>query len=75
MPNQTTRHQTAAAWYISKREENIEQWETDRDTEMSSGFVTEAEVEERRKVRQEEWERVRKPNDPEAAPEEPVDNR
>lgn len=42
---------------------------------MSSGFVTEAEVEERRKVRQEEWERVRKPNDPEAAPEEPVDNR
>ena len=42
---------------------------------MSSGFVTEAEVEERRKVRQEEGERVRKPNDPEAAPEEPVDNR
>ena len=42
---------------------------------MSSGFVTEAEVEERRKVQQEEWERVRKPNDPEAAPEEPVDNR
>ena len=42
---------------------------------MSSGFVTEAEVEERRKGRQEEWERVRKPNDPEAAPEEPVDNR
>ena len=42
---------------------------------MSSGFVTEAEVEERRKVRQGGGGRVRKPNDPEAAPEEPVDNR
>ena len=42
---------------------------------MASGFVTEAELEERKKVRQEEWEKVRKPEDPEAAPEEPVDNR
>ena len=42
---------------------------------MSSGFVTESEIQERKKVRQEEWERVRKPDDPEAAPEEPVDNR
>jgi len=42
---------------------------------MASGFVTEAELEDRKKVRQEEWEKVRKPEDPEAAPEEPVDNR
>ena len=42
---------------------------------MSSGFVTESELEERKKVRQEEWERVRKPEDPETAPEEPVDSR
>lgn len=31
---------------------------------MSSGFVTEAEVEETRRLRQEEWEKVRKPEDP-----------
>ena len=42
---------------------------------MSSGFVTEAEIEAKKKARQEEWERVRKPNDPEIAPEEPIDNR
>lgn len=32
---------------------------------MSSGFVTEAEVNEARRVRQEEWEKVRKPDQPE----------
>jgi len=42
---------------------------------MASGFVTETEIEDRKRVRQEEWEKVRKPEDPEAAPEEPVDNR
>ncbi|KAF7266440.1 hypothetical protein GWI33_020233 [Rhynchophorus ferrugineus] len=42
---------------------------------MSSGFITEAEVAEVRKRRQEEWERVRKPSDPLERPEEPVDNR
>ena len=42
---------------------------------MASGFVTETELEERKKIRQEEWERVRKPDDPETAPEEPIDNR
>ena len=42
---------------------------------MASGFVTETEIEERKRVRQEEWEKVRKPEDPEAAPEDPVDNR
>ena len=42
---------------------------------MSSGFVTETELEEKKRVRQEEWERVRKPEDPETAPEEPVDSR
>ena len=42
---------------------------------MSSGFVTETELEERKKVRQEEWERVRKPSDPVAVPEEQIDNR
>lgn len=31
---------------------------------MSSGFVTESELEEARKKRQEEWEKVRKPSDP-----------
>jgi len=31
---------------------------------MSSGFITEAEIEERRRVRQEEWEKVRKPDEP-----------
>ena len=47
----------------------------DKQTEMSSGFVTEAELEERKRVRQEEWERVRKPSDPVAVPEEQIDNR
>lgn len=31
---------------------------------MSSGFVTESEITEARQKRQEEWERVRKPEDP-----------
>jgi len=31
---------------------------------MSSGFVTESEIEEQRKKRQEEWEKVRKADDP-----------
>ena len=42
---------------------------------MSSGFVTEQEINEKKKVRQEEWDRVRKPDDPEIAPEEPYDPR
>ena len=43
---------------------------------MSSGFVTESELEAAKKARQEEWERGRKPDDPENAPEpEPQDNR
>ncbi|CAB3361116.1 Hypothetical predicted protein [Cloeon dipterum] len=42
---------------------------------MSSGFVTESEVEEQKKKRQEEWERVRKPDDPQEAPEEAYDPR
>jgi hypothetical protein len=42
---------------------------------MSSGFVTENEIEERRKQRQEEWERVRKEDQPKEAPEEPYDGR
>ena len=42
---------------------------------MSSGFVTEAEIEAKKKAKQDEWERVRKPEDPQEAPEEPVDNR
>ena len=32
---------------------------------MSSGFISEAELAEQRKVRQEEWEKVRKPGQPE----------
>jgi len=42
---------------------------------MSSGFVTEAEIEEKKLQRQEEWEKVRKPEDPEEAPEEVIDHR
>ncbi|XP_067853884.1 PSME3-interacting protein [Heptranchias perlo] len=38
-------------------------------------FVTEAELDERRKQRQEEWEKVRKPDDPEECPEEVYDPR
>jgi len=42
---------------------------------MSSGFVTEAEIEEKKLKRQEEWDLVRKPEDPEEAPEEVYDHR
>lgn len=42
---------------------------------MSSGFISEAEIAERRRLRQEEWEKVRKPEDPEEAPEEQYDHR
>ena len=42
---------------------------------MSSGFVKEADLEEARKKRQEEWDKVRKPDEPEVAPEEPYDHR
>eukprot|EP00062_Callorhinchus_milii_P021453 gi/632978186/ref/XP_007905768.1/ PREDICTED: protein FAM192A isoform X1 [Callorhinchus milii] len=38
-------------------------------------FVTEAELDEKRKQRQEEWEKVRKPDDPEECPEEAYDPR
>jgi len=39
-------------------------------------FVSESEVEERKRQRQEEWEKVRQPHQPvDAPPEEPVDNR
>merc|ERR1711993_204676 len=42
---------------------------------MSSGFVKEADLEEARKKRQEEWDKVRKPDEPEVVPEEPYDHR
>ncbi|XP_030763421.1 PSME3-interacting protein [Sitophilus oryzae] len=42
---------------------------------MSSGFISEAQLAETRKRRQEEWEKVRKPSDPIERPEEPIDNR
>ncbi|EFA06689.1 PSME3-interacting protein [Tribolium castaneum] len=42
---------------------------------MSSGFISEAELAEARQKRQEEWERVRKPDDPIVRPEEPYDHR
>ncbi|KAL1138232.1 hypothetical protein AAG570_009921 [Ranatra chinensis] len=42
---------------------------------MSSGFISEAEIAERRRVRQEEWEKVRQPNQPLEAPEEEYDHR
>ncbi|XP_029378179.1 PSME3-interacting protein isoform X2 [Echeneis naucrates] len=43
--------------------------------DLSRKFVSEAELDERRKKRQEEWEKVRKPDDPEQAPEEEYDPR
>ncbi|KAJ1082179.1 hypothetical protein NDU88_002347 [Pleurodeles waltl] len=42
---------------------------------ISKRFVTETELEEKRKQRQEEWEKVRKPEDPEDCPEEVYDPR
>lgn len=42
---------------------------------MSSGFVSEAEVAEQRRIRQEEWEKVRTADQPLEAPEEPYDAR
>ncbi|CAH1985478.1 unnamed protein product [Acanthoscelides obtectus] len=42
---------------------------------MSSGFITESEAADIRKRRQEEWERVRKADDPIERPEEPYDPR
>ncbi|KAM7343952.1 PSME3-interacting protein [Cochliomyia hominivorax] len=42
---------------------------------MSSGFVTESEINEARQRRQEEWEKVRNPEDPLERPEEPYDGR
>nr|DBA16977.1 TPA: hypothetical protein GDO54_002498 [Pyxicephalus adspersus] len=42
---------------------------------MNKKFVTESELEEKRKKRQEEWEKVRKPEDPEECPEEVYDPR
>ncbi|KAM9352094.1 PSME3-interacting protein [Symphorus nematophorus] len=43
--------------------------------DLSRKFVSEAELDERRKKRQEEWEKVRKPEDPEEVPEEEYDPR
>lgn len=45
------------------------------DTVINKRFVTESELEEKRKKRQEEWEKVRKPDDPEECPEEVYDPR
>ncbi|XP_039284063.1 PSME3-interacting protein isoform X2 [Nilaparvata lugens] len=42
---------------------------------MSSGFISESEIAEKRKCRQEEWEKVRKPDQPLEAPEEEYDHR
>ncbi|XP_059192022.1 PSME3-interacting protein [Centropristis striata] len=43
--------------------------------DLSRKFVSETELDEKRKKRQEEWEKVRKPDDPEEAPEEKYDPR
>ena len=42
---------------------------------MSSGFISEAEITEQRRIRQQEWERVRTADQPLEAPEEPYDTR
>ncbi|KAM8893195.1 PSME3-interacting protein [Spinachia spinachia] len=43
--------------------------------DLSRKFVSESELDEKRKKRQEEWDKVRKPDDPEEAPEEVYDSR
>ncbi|CAL8360291.1 unnamed protein product [Lota lota] len=43
--------------------------------DLTRKFVSEAELDEQRKKRQEEWEQVRKPDDPKEAPEEDYDHR
>lgn len=43
--------------------------------DLTRKFVSEAELDEKRKKRQEEWEKVRKPDDPEEVPEEDYDAR
>ncbi|XP_061677734.1 PSME3-interacting protein [Syngnathoides biaculeatus] len=43
--------------------------------DLTRKFVSQAELDERRKKRQEEWEKVRKPDEPEQAPEEEYDPR
>nr|XP_025039389.1 protein FAM192A [Pelodiscus sinensis] len=45
------------------------------DLVINKRFVSESELDERRKRRQEEWEKVRKPEDPEECPEEAYDPR
>ncbi|XP_076048351.1 PSME3-interacting protein [Oratosquilla oratoria] len=42
---------------------------------MSSGFISEADIAEKRRIRQEDWQSKRGEEDPEEAPEEPVDHR
>ncbi|XP_043286491.1 PSME3-interacting protein isoform X2 [Venturia canescens] len=42
---------------------------------MSSGFISEAEIAEQRRIRQEEWDRVRTADQPQEAPEEKYDPR
>ncbi|XP_021919219.1 protein FAM192A isoform X2 [Zootermopsis nevadensis] len=42
---------------------------------MSSGFISEAELAEQRRIRQEAWDKVRKPDQPEECPEEEYDHR
>ncbi|CAI9574458.1 unnamed protein product [Staurois parvus] len=49
--------------------------DSEGDLVINKRFVTESELEERRKKRQEEWEKVRKPEDPEECPEEVYDPR
>ncbi|XP_072573919.1 PSME3-interacting protein isoform X1 [Paramormyrops kingsleyae] len=43
--------------------------------DLSRKFVSESEIEEKKRIRQEEWEKVRKPDDPQEAPEEEYDPR
>uniref|UniRef100_A0A6B2F6A9 FAM192A/Fyv6 N-terminal domain-containing protein n=1 Tax=Bothriechis nubestris TaxID=1766655 RepID=A0A6B2F6A9_9SAUR len=53
----------------------MEGGESSADLVINKRFVSEAELEERRKRRQEEWEKVRKPEDPKECPEEVYDPR
>ncbi|XP_063168826.1 PSME3-interacting protein [Candoia aspera] len=53
----------------------MEGGESSADLVINKRFVSEAELEDRRKRRQEEWEKVRKPEDPKECPEEAYDPR
>ncbi|XP_046539175.1 PSME3-interacting protein isoform X1 [Equus asinus] len=64
-----------SAWKQEQTDYSIMDGGDDGNLVIKKRFVSEAELDERRKRRQEEWEKVRKPEDPEECPEEAYDPR